>query len=238
MSKLSICVVLVAAMPAFAGLVLSQNDGAVPVNYSNGGGGGFGGTLGGSTISFDESGGNLNIAFTPGNALNDIVAIYLDTRPGGFADSQMDDQQDGGRKVISNLTRDVDDAFATGMTNGLPDFGLAIGNFGSVLFELNAGNTPGHLAFQVFNGAQNISIPMATLGNPTVIDWFAGYSSDTNYNSNESMPAYAPLNGSANPGQSGPSAGYDNFNRFVVPEPVTLTLLALGGLGLLRRRSA
>src|SRR5262245_16464548 len=89
---------LIAAQSSGA-LVLTQFDGATPKNYSNGGGGGFGGTLGAGTISMDVVGSNLNIAFTPGNSLNDIVGLYLDTRAGGFVDADMRDHADGGRTV-------------------------------------------------------------------------------------------------------------------------------------------
>src|SRR6188472_1782960 len=107
--------------PAYAALVLQQGDGAVPAVYANGGGGGFGGTLGNGSISMDVVGANLNIAFSPGNALNDIVALYLDTRSGGFVDADMRDHADGGRTAISELTLTQNDTFPAHV---LPDFGV------------------------------------------------------------------------------------------------------------------
>jgi hypothetical protein len=219
--------------PAYAALVLQQGDGAVPAVYANGGGGGFGGTLGNGAITMDVVGANLNIAFVPGNALNDVVALYLDTRAGGFVDADMRDHADGGRTALSELTLTQNDTFPAQI---LPDFGLAIGNFGSVFFELNAGNTDGHLNFQIFNPAPNISIPLALLGNPAYIDFFAGYASGGGYNSNESLPA-STINGSGNPGFGDGQFGglntggtYDNFNRFVttaVPEASTIFVWSL-----------
>src|SRR6476620_9254288 len=176
--------------PAYAAWVMQQGDGAVPAVFANGGGGGFGGTLGNGAISMDVVGSTLNIAFAPANALNDIVALYLDTKSGGFVDADMRDHADGGRTAISELTLRRNDTFPLRM---LPDYGIAIGNFGSVLFELNAGNTDGHLNFQIFNPAPNISIPLALLGNPAYVDFFAGYASGGGYNSNESLPYSAPL---------------------------------------------
>lgn len=234
--------------PCFAGLVLQQNDGAAPAVYANGAGAGFGGTLGGGSISMDVVGSNLNIAFTPGNALNDIVSLYLDTQHGngvGFLDADMRDHADGGRTAISELTLTQNDVFPTHI---YPDFGIAIGNFGSVLFQLNAGNTDGHLQFLIFNNSSSISIPMSTLGNPAYIDFFAGYSSSGGYNSNESLPYSAPLQASGNPGFGDGQFGglltggtYENFNRFITtaaPEPTTVLVwgLALASLGIVVRR--
>jgi hypothetical protein len=221
------------AASAQAALISTQYESAIPAVYANGGGGGFGGTLGNGAISMDIVGTDLVIAFSPGNTLNDIVGLYLDTRSGGFVDADMRDHADGGRTVISELTLTQDDTFPVGV---LPDFGLAIGNFGSVLFELNAGNTDGHLNFLQFNGAPTITIPLASLGNPAKVDFFAGYASGGGYNSNESLPASA-INGSGNPGFGDGQFGglftggtYDNFNRFVttpVPEPSNLVLTSL-----------
>jgi hypothetical protein len=242
MSRLACLLALAASLiaaPAFAALLLDQGDGAVPVVYANGGGGGFGGTLGNGSISMDVVGTNfsnatLTIAFTPGNALNDIVAIFLDTRAGGFLDANMSDTADGGRTAVSELTLTKNDVFPAGV---LPDFGLAIGNFGAVLFELNAGNTPGHLNFVQFNGAQNITIPLTTLGNPWHIDFFAGYASGGGYNSNESLPGTTNgINQNGNPGFGDGQFGglntggtYDNFNRFHtgLPEPGTVVVWSL-----------
>jgi hypothetical protein len=236
--------VLAALIPsqAFAALVLAQLDGAVPRVYGNGGGGGFGGTLGGGSISMDVVGPNLDIVFTPGGALNDIVGLFLDTRAGGFLDAQMSDTADGGRTVISELTLTQDDTYPATV---VPDFGLAIGGFGSVLFELNAGS----LNFLQFNGALNISIPLATLGNPAAIDFFAGYASGGGYNSNESLPATtAGANQNGNPGFGDGQFGglnqgavYDNFNQFRtgLPEPGTLMVwsLVLMSFGLVTKRT-
>jgi hypothetical protein len=243
--RLAAIVAALISSPAYAALVLQQGDGAVPAVYANGGGGGFGGTLGNGSISMDVVGANLKIAFSPGNALNDIVALYLDTRSGGFVDADMRDHADGGRTAISELTLTQNDSYPLRM---LPDFGVAIGSFGSVLFELNAGNTDGHLNFQIFNPAPNISIPLALLGNPAYVDFFAGYASGGGYNSNESLPYSAPLQASGNPGFGDGQFGglntggtYDNFNRFfttAVPEASTVFVwsLVLMSASFVRRR--
>lgn len=242
--RLAAFVAVLISTPAYAALVMQAGDGAVPVVYANGGGGGFGGTLGGGSISMDVVGTDLVIAFAPGNALNDIVGLFLDTKTGGFVDADMRDHADGGRTVISELTLTQNDTYPLRM---LPDFGLAIGNFGSVLFELNAGNTDGHLNFQIFNAAPTITIPLALLGNPSYVDFFAGYASGGGYNSNESLPGSA-INGSGNPGFGDGQFGglttggtYDNFNRFftaAIPEPGTFCVwgLALMTVGFATRK--
>ena len=162
--------VSVVSVPSFGALVLSQSDGAVPAVYANGGGGGFGGTLGNGSIYMDVIGTNILIGFTPGGALNDIVALYLDTRAGGFLDAQMSDTADGGRTAISELTLTQNDVFPAGV---VPDFGIAFGGFGAALFELNGGS----LNFLQSAGVVQLTIPLATLSNPTQIDFFAGYTS-------------------------------------------------------------
>jgi hypothetical protein len=258
---------IAAGTPVSAGLVDTRTDtntdgatpdGAISANeygagnaYSyTGGGGGFGGPVGSGSLYMESDATNLYIGFQPGNTLNDNVVIHMDTRTGGFADSQMNDTADPGRNLLSNLTRDVDDPFPVGMTNGLPDFGVVIGQFGIVLFELNAGSTPGHLQFLQYDGAftgnnpalaREIAIPLGSIGSPSVVDFFVSYGSDTNFMSNESIPVEA-FNGGPNPGfdNNGTFAPVfrDNFDRFVVPEPASLGLLAFGGLALLGRRGS
>jgi hypothetical protein len=244
-------VVSLVSAPAFGALLLEQLDGAVPRVYANGGGGGFGGTLGNGSITMDRVGSNLNISFIPGNALNDYVALYLDTRAGGQTDATMNDQADPGRRVLSNLTSTKDDTYPATV---LPDFGIAFagpnngGNF-AVLFELTAGNTPGHLIFQQFaGGTLSMTIPLALLGNPAAIDFFAAYSSGDGYNSNESLPrTTAGANQAGNPGFGDGQFGglntgavYDNFDRFRtgIPEPTTVFVwgLLLGTVGLFSHR--
>ncbi len=243
---LSVLAVAGLASSALAAPALTLNEGASPAVFANGAGSGFGGALGAGSISMDVVGSDLVISFTAGGALNDLVGIFLDTRSGGFTDADMNDNADGGRRVISNLTRDINDNFPTGM--GAPDFGLIVANFGSVLFQLNAGSTDGHLQFEIFNGSQNITIPLALLGNPSQVDFFAAYASDGGYNSNESMPASPGLQANGNPGFGNgefggttPASGevdYVAFNRFVIPTPGAAALVGLGALVAGRRRRA
>ncbi len=223
--------------------------GEYAATYSNGGGSGFGGTVGLSSILMDSDITNLYVGFDPGGNLDNNAVLFLDTRAGGFADSQMNDRGDGGRNASSNVTSDVDDLFPIS-----PDFAVVFGDFGTVVFELNAfgagfDETPGnpqnnHLQFQIFEGDQagssdtlvrEIALPLSLLGNPNQVDFFVAYSSGTAFNSNESLPG-SLINSGNNPGFDNAANGggpvtYDNANRFVinpVPEPSTIALCGLG----------
>lgn len=223
------------------------DDGVInPGEYSTtytGGGTGFGGPVGLGTLHMDTDGTNLYIGFDPGATLNDNIVIHLDTRTGGFTDADMNDTADPGRNLLSNLTRDVDDPMDI-----LPDFGIVMGGFGQVSFELNAGNAPGHLIFVGFEGdqtgnsdtlAREFEIPMSTIGNPTEVNFFVSYGSDTNFMSNESMPVEA-FNAGPNPGFDNNGTFtpvvHGNHHQFVVPEPASLGVLGMGMFGLLGRR--
>jgi hypothetical protein len=206
-----------------------------------GGGSGFGGTLGSGAIYMDTDGLKLYIGIAPGAAVNDNFVLHLDTRAGGFTDADMNDTGDPGRNLLTNLTRDVDDPFPI-----LPDFGVVAGQFGEVSFEL----TTGSLNFLDFQNdqtggsatlAREFAIPLATLGNPTAVDFFATYGSDTNYMSNESIPG--------DTFNAGPNPGFDNngtfaplvhstYDQFLVPEPASLGLLLLSASALFPRRRA
>jgi hypothetical protein len=123
-----------------------------------------------------------------------------------------------------------------------------MGDFGQVSFEFNAGNTPGHLIFVAFEGdqtgnsntlAREFEIPLATIGNPTAVNFFASYGSNTNFMSNESNPIEA-FNAGANPGFDNNGTFtpvvHANYNQFVIPEPASIGLLGLSAVGLMRRR--
>lgn len=249
--SVSVCAALAAAAIGSSAFgALSQTlVGPTTQTYNNGGGSGFGGVLGVNptnsntgAISMGVSGGNLDVSFAPANSLNDLVVIRFDTRNGGIADTEMDDQADGGRRAASSgfgngfLNEPFGmNTYTAGSGGGVSDFALVIGGFGSVLFELTAGN---NLNFLIFNAAPNMSIPLATLGGPSVVDWFAYYTADSAFLSNESLPASPGYNAGGNFGfgNGTSTAQLENFNRFLVPAPGAAALLGLGGLLVGRRR--
>jgi MYXO-CTERM domain-containing protein len=247
--KLSATLFSAAALAVLAGSSVSAHGalalaltGPTTQNYANGGGSGFGGVLGPATISFGSSGGNLDIGTSASSAAlgGNIIVIMLDTRNGGIGDFEMNDTADGGRRAVSSPALNGFLNGPAGMTTysagsggGIADFGLAIGSFGSVLFELVGGT---NLNFVAFNAAQNISVPLAALGAPGTDDWYAYYTSDSQFLSNESLPASAAYNAGPNPGFTPGTYAVDNFNRFSVPAPGAAALLTLGTLAAARRR--
>jgi hypothetical protein len=212
------------------------SSGEYPASYT-GGGSGFGGTLGNGTLYMDADSSNLYIGFAPGASLNDNVVIHLDTKPGGFTDAQMNDTGDPGRNLLTNLTRDDDDTFPV-----LPDYGIVIGQFGEVSFEL----TNGALNFISFQNdqtgnsntlAREFAIPRASLGDPSAVNFFVSYGSDTNFMSNESIPLEG-FNAGANPGfgAGGGTVVHANHDQFLVPEPASIGLIGMGWIAGMRRR--
>jgi hypothetical protein len=215
-----------------------------------GAGGGFGGTLGSSTIYMNSDASNLYIGVTLGNNINDNIVMYLNTRrSGGFTSStQMDDAADPGRARSSDPMSDPTAVvnFPIAATHS-----FVIGPFGAVLFELQ-GNGTQHV-FRSFdntftgnaNNSREFQLNLADLDNVLTpggrgfVDWFAIYTSDSGFMSNESTPLQQALNAGANPGfGAGVTLNLENYNRFQIPTPGALALLGLGGLAAARRRRA
>lgn len=210
--------------------------------FFTGGGNRFGGTLGNGRIYMDSSASDLYIGLQAGANLNDNVVIFIDSRSGGFLDADMNDTADPGRNLSSNLTRDVNDTFDAAF---VPDFSVVIGAFGIVVFEL----TNSSHNFQIYSGTftgndpsivREISIPLSNfaLSAGSTFKFFAAYGSDTNFMSNETIPAMS-VNDGENPGFGDGlnSVHWENYNAFtVVPAPASLALVGLGGLFAGRRR--
>jgi hypothetical protein len=212
-----------------AALTTPTNDGALGTNEYGAGnsqkyagaGTGFGGVLAGDSIYMAANATNLYLALDPGADLNDNVVIFLNTRAGGFTDADMDDDADGGRSLASNVGPFGNDTFP-GMSSA-PDFALVIGNFGAVMFELNAGSADGHLEFKSFSGTHTGNSPTLIRENaltwanldeagPVPVEFFVAYGAPS-FLSNESVPPSATLNAGLNPGNTA-TATYDNHNRF------------------------
>lgn len=209
-----------------------------------GGGSGFGGTLGAGRIYMDQDANNLYIAIQLGGALNDNVAIWLDTRAGGFTDADMNDTGDGGRAVSSNLSRDAIDVFDAGF---LPDYSVITGGFGQVTFQLNAGTEPNHLIFEQYSGqftgndanlVREIVLSKAQYNIGDGFRFLAGYISDSGFVSDETVPSQG-FTGQGNPGFGDPAGtlawlNYNEFNK--IPAPGAAAVLGLGLAALARRR--
>jgi len=197
----------------------------------SGGGTGFGGTVGGGSarVYMNSSATDLFVGFQPGATVNDVVTIYFNTKAGGFTDATMDDGSSSDRTVISELTGDPHDPFPFEA-----DYAVTIWNAspGAFFYELKGiGNTHQFISNAAINGPfagtstafREFSLPLSTLGVSAGgnVDFFVAYCSTSLINSNESIPAYSPLNSLGNPGNGGPTAGYGAYDRFVVENPCT-----------------
>lgn len=179
-----------------------------------GGGASFGGAVGAGSLYIGSNGTNLDIGFQPGADFGSNVGVlYLDTKAGGFNDSGMSDTSDGGRNAVTNLASGGEDTLPF-----LADYAVLYGSWGQVLFELTAGtlnvvtttnNTGSGTAFR------RVTVPLATLGSGPgrTIDSFMVQLSETNFVSNETIPAIPAFNSAGQPGFN-PSVWADN-NRFV-----------------------
>jgi hypothetical protein len=132
--------------------------------YSGNGATGFDGAVGNGSLSLTDSGGMLNVAFTPGagDAFNDGLVIYIDSSPGapdlnpgdtpGYYNSNATLQDNGGfgaqteatatyaaNPNDSNANTKVGLTFPTGF---YADYALVIANNGMNVFELPSQNTP------------------------------------------------------------------------------------------------
>lgn len=231
--------------------VISANEYGPGNAYTYAGAGsGFGGTLGGGTIYMNSDASNLYIGVTLGGDLNDNIVIFLNTRStGGFTSStQMDDASDPGRARSSDPMSDPTAVvnFPIAATHS-----FVIGAFGAVLFELS-GNGTAHV-FRSFdntftgnaNNTREFQLSLGFLDNALTgsgrafVDWFALYTSNSGFMSNESSPLQQGLNAGGNPGfGAGQTLNLENYNRFQVPTPGAIALLGLGGLVAARRRRA
>lgn len=222
-----------AASSAWAGPVLTLQDGPAPQVFANGSGSGFGGILGGGSVTMDATLNDLIVGLNPNGSLgSNIMVVYLDTRPGGFTDATMNDTADAGRNVVTNLTRDSIDLFPFEA-----DFAMIRGSFGSVTFELTGGSL-NFIGFDASGGP--LAFNRAAIGNPSRVDFFAALVSDTNFMSNEVLPG--PALAASNPGfgSSGSPVTFSNYNQFVIvplPAAAWMGIALLGGVGLKALRS-
>lgn len=84
-------------------IVIAICSTAGATTYNGNGATGFGGSVGIGSVLITDSLAGMNITFNRGGGTmdNDLV-LYLDTQPGGFADtSTFGDNADGGRSAIS-----------------------------------------------------------------------------------------------------------------------------------------
>jgi hypothetical protein len=220
--------------------------------FSGNGNSGFGGPIGGGSLSLADNGTVLSGTFTKGpNGFNDVLVIYIDSVTGGFANtSSFGDGADGLRKSISGFDGGANRSTLTFASGFLPDFALALGpssdSFGglwslasgganSLSFVSSANLTPtGTPTSSIYTFSINLSSIGITTGQSFGL--FGTYTSNSGYRSDEGVL-----------GSATGSQGWNNFtqNTFAtytvaaVPEPSSV-FLGLSGAAtflLLRRRN-
>ncbi len=212
-------------------------NGAIGINeygpansYSfTGGGNGFSGWLGNSTLYANSDGVNLTLGFSNLgiNGNDDQYIIFLDTRPGGFqTDGAMSDVSDGGRANASRFARDGTEriTFSNGTFTADADFALVFNNRStggggfSVVYELKGSGTNhvlvNHQAAGLGSNTPEFGLRMSDLGlTPTsAVNLVVLSISPDGFASNEGLPN--PGVGS-NPGYNTTNTTtYTNFHRF------------------------
>ncbi len=237
------------AGPRAADNTLSANEYGLgnSQSYAGNGATGFGGTVGNGTLYMGASNTDLQVGWQPGANVNDLFAIYFNVDGGGSITSALaNDLGDGARRAS---TRPGSNATVTYPIT--VQYTLVFGNFGAVLFQLTNSGPINFLSF--FGSANNatagnagfreVSIPYATIGGGmgSAVNFFALYTADGGYLSNESLPGTnawsGALDGGTNIGNNAGTLTIENWNRFI-PTPGAMALLGLGGLVAGRRRRA
>lgn len=209
-----------------------------------GAGVGFGGVMAGpNRLYMKSTATHLHVAFQPASTIGgNAVVVYFDTRPGGFTDLTMNDTAFSEPAVVTNLTRDSDDAFPFGA-----DFAVLMSSGGCFLYELKSGPL-NYIPFgsgDTWNcnsptGLREFRIPLAVIAADapnSTIGWFAALCSLDNYSSNETIPPIAEINNAGNPGYGAfnvAGLGFTSINLFktlpaVTQHPQSITT-CLGGV--------
>jgi hypothetical protein len=114
--------------------------------YAGNGDTGFGGPIGGGSLTLTDNGTTLSGTVTKGpNGFNDALVLYLQTGAGGFADtSGFNDAGDGLRRAISGIDGGGNRSLLTFTGGFKPNYAIALGpaddNFGGLWSLANGGN--------------------------------------------------------------------------------------------------
>ena len=214
----------------------------------------FGGPIGLASLSLTDDGTTVSGQVNKGtNFFNDVLVLYIDSQPGGFADTGgFADGADGLRKAISGFDGGSNRSTLDFLSGFSPDYAIALGpasdNFGGLFQLANGGNNSLNFIGSVNLGptgnnnssTYTFSFDLSQIGlipnsAQQSFQLLGTYISNTGFRSDEAI--------------AGNVSGTQGYNRFVqtasatyttaaVPEPSSIGLLlaGLGGLVALRFR--
>jgi hypothetical protein len=230
--------------------------GPVASVYPGNGNSGFGGAIGGGSLSLSDDGTTISGTLTRGAGIfNDVLVIYLDTTAGGFSDtSSLADGGDGLRKAISGFDGGINRSVLTMPSGFGADYALALGpssdSFGglwqlaagganSLVFGVDLGLSPlGNNASATYNFSFSLASIGLTPNSGASFNLLGTYISNTGFRSDEFIAG----NGTGTQGYN-PFTGTSSvtFTTAAIPEPGTVLLVGpaiLGGWFFIRRRRA
>lgn len=193
----------------FNGSALAQ------VVYNGNGNTGFGGTLGGSTLTINDNGTTISFDFARGGSnLDNAIVIYIDSKTGGFNNtSGFTDDSDGLRSAISSFKSGNGGATITFPAGFEADYAIAFdAGFAGIWELVNGGShayiNSANLSPTNVNANANhlFDADFSEIGATDTFDFVVTYISTTAYLSNEVIGDTSSIidDGSGtNPGFSG-----------------------------------
>jgi hypothetical protein len=228
--------------PWLAGIaVLAALVSAPAATYNGNGNTGFGGAVGQGSLTLTDDGTTVSGVFTKGGGnFNDALVIYIDAIAGGASSTaNFTDAGDGLRRAISGFDGGANRSTLTFPSGFAPDYAIALGpssdSFGGLwgLVENGSHNFISSVNLSPLNNSSatyTFSFALSSIGSPTSFALLGTYISNTGYRSDEALATSVTGTQGWNPFTA------SGYGIYVVPEPATGLLGALGGLTLLALR--